>query len=81
MLGSTVSDLLFLILLFSSNGAAITTSITIEHGNKHMGWIKICDAVSSFCAHVIAAVVLSMFASVAHLVVVLLEVISVHNRV
>ncbi|XP_020254795.1 CASP-like protein 1E1 [Asparagus officinalis] len=77
-LSFAISDVLFLILLFSNNGASITTSLTMENGNTELGWIKICDAVNTFCAHVTAAIVLSVFASIAHLVIVLLEVIGMH---
>lgn len=77
-LAFSISDVLFLILLFSSNGAAITTSITIEQGNVNMGWVKICGAVGGFCAHVTASIVLSMLASSAHLIIVLLQMISAY---
>lgn len=78
-IGFKISDLVFLVLLYSSNSATISTNIAIHSGNRNLGTKKICNAVSNFCAHVTASIVLSMFASVSHFAVILLEVTGTYS--
>ncbi|XP_074588412.1 CASP-like protein 1E1 [Curcuma longa] len=69
----SVADLAAVVLLFSGNGAAAAISVVAEQGQQRLaGWGKICDAFGGFCARVNAAIVLSMFAAVAYVVLVVL---------
>ncbi|RWW29429.1 hypothetical protein BHE74_00048410 [Ensete ventricosum] len=67
----SIADLLMVVLLFSSNGAAAAISVVAENGQQNLaGWDKICNLVGGFCARVNAAVVVSMLASVAYVMLV-----------
>ncbi|XP_010904770.1 CASP-like protein 1E1 [Elaeis guineensis] len=75
-----VADLLMVVLLFSSNGAAIAIDIVAEHGQSRFGWDKFCYAVHKFCGHVTASIVLSMIASLAYAVLVMITMVGLHKR-
>ncbi|URE00931.1 CASP-like protein [Musa troglodytarum] len=67
----SIADLLMVVLLFSSNGAAAAISVVAENGQQNLaGWDKICYLFGGFCARVNAAIVLSMVASVAYVILV-----------
>ncbi|XP_009399244.2 CASP-like protein 1E1 [Musa acuminata AAA Group] len=67
----SIADLLMVVLLFSSNGAAAAISVVAENGQQNLaGWDKICNLVGGLCARVNAAIVLSMLASVAYVILV-----------
>ncbi|KAG6512582.1 CASP-like protein 1E1 [Zingiber officinale] len=69
----SVADLAAVVLLFSGNGAAAAISVVAEQGQQRLaGWEKICDIGGGFCARVNAAIVLSMFAAVAYVALVVL---------
>ncbi|WOL18863.1 CASP-like protein 1E1 [Canna indica] len=83
----TMADVVVMGLLFTSNGAASAIilvaehgQLVAEHGQQRFYWRKICNYVSGFCASVKAAIVLSMFASVAFLLLVLLRLILLHKN-
>ncbi|KAJ8497994.1 hypothetical protein OPV22_008546 [Ensete ventricosum] len=76
-----VADLVMLVLLFSGNGAATAISVVAENGQENLaGWDRICDAASKFCTRVNAAIAVSMLASVAYLLLVLLGMIALRRR-
>lgn len=75
-----IADLMMVVLLFSSNGAAIAIDIVAEQGQSRYGWNKICDAVHKFCWHVTASIVLSMIASLAYTMLVMIAVLDLHDR-
>ncbi|XP_020579093.1 CASP-like protein 1E1 [Phalaenopsis equestris] len=75
----TITDLLTMIFLVSCNGAASAISVVAENGNRHFGWDKICVSVSRYCAQVAVAIVLSMFATMAYVILVLLTIVSLHK--
>ncbi|XP_020685242.1 CASP-like protein 1E1 isoform X2 [Dendrobium catenatum] len=76
----TITDLLTMIFLVSCNGAASAISVVAENGNRHFGWDKICVSVRQYCAQVAVAISLSMFATVAYVILVLLTIIALHKR-
>ncbi|KAH0461939.1 hypothetical protein IEQ34_009514 [Dendrobium chrysotoxum] len=76
----TITDLLTMIFLVSCNGAASAISVIAENGNRHFGWDKICVSVRRYCAQVAVAISLSMFATVAYVLLVLLTIIALHKR-
>ncbi|KAM0954310.1 putative casparian strip membrane protein [Dioscorea sansibarensis] len=59
--------------------AAAAISIIIEKGDVHLGISKICGFVGKFCAHITASIVLSMIASLAYALIVLLAIVSLRN--
>ncbi|KAH7678800.1 Casparian strip membrane protein [Dioscorea alata] len=75
-----IADLLVAILLFSCNSAASNTSVIARNGSVRLGWNKICDIVGSFCGQTTAAIVLSMFAALAYVLLVVLGIINLHKR-
>lgn len=75
-----IADLLVAILLFSCNSAASNTSVIASNGSDRLGWTKICDIVGSFCGQATAAIVLSMFAALAYVLLVVLGIINLHKR-
>ncbi|XP_039128867.1 CASP-like protein 1E1 [Dioscorea cayenensis subsp. rotundata] len=75
----TIADLIMLIFLFSTNGSAAAVSIILEKGDAHLGISKICGFVDTFCAHITASIVLSMIASLAYALLVLLAIVSLRN--
>lgn len=73
----SVADLAATVLLFSGNGAAAAISVVAEHGQQRLAaWEKICDVFGGFCGRVNAAIVLSMFAAVAYVMLVVLAMAS-----
>ncbi|KAJ0979727.1 hypothetical protein J5N97_015201 [Dioscorea zingiberensis] len=75
----SIADLMMLILLFSSNGAAASMAILAEKGNTHFFMPKVCAVVGKFCAHINASIVLSMIASLSYALLVVLAIVSLHN--
>lgn len=73
----SVADLAATVLLFSGNGAAAAISVVAQHGQQRLAaWEKICDVFGGFCGRVNAAIVLSMFAAVAYVMLVVLAMAS-----
>ncbi|XP_039128868.1 CASP-like protein 1E1 [Dioscorea cayenensis subsp. rotundata] len=75
----SIADLIMLIFLFSTNGAAAAVAIILEKGDAHLGILKICGYVGTFCGHITASIVLSMIASLAYALLVLLAIVSLRN--
>ncbi|KAH7676787.1 Casparian strip membrane protein [Dioscorea alata] len=75
----SIADLIMLIFLFSTNGAAVAVAIIIEKGDVRLFMPKICGYVGKFCAHITASIVLSMIASLAYALLVLLAIVSLRN--
>ncbi|KAG1326305.1 CASP-like protein 1E1 [Cocos nucifera] len=76
----SIADLVMVVLLFSSNGAAAAISVVADKGLPRYAWPKICYALHQFCGHIKAAIVLSMFASLAYLLLVLVWIMDLHMR-
>ncbi|KAH7676786.1 Casparian strip membrane protein [Dioscorea alata] len=75
----SIADLIMLIFLFSTNGAAVAVAIIIEKGDVRLFMPKICGFVGTFCAHITASIVLSMIASLAYALLVLLAIVSLRS--
>nr|XP_029116737.1 CASP-like protein 1E1 isoform X2 [Elaeis guineensis] len=75
-----IADILMVVLLFSSNGAAIAIDIVAEHGQSHFGWAKFCDDFYKFCSRITASIVLSMIASLAYTILIILTMIGLHKK-
>ncbi|XP_072996715.1 CASP-like protein 1E1 [Typha latifolia] len=76
----SIADIVMLILLFSSNGAAAAIAIMAQVGQSQLGWDDICNIVDNFCNRIKASVVLSMLASSAYALIVIFAVIGLHKR-
>lgn len=74
----TIADLVMVILLFSSNGAAAAISVLADKGLPRYTWPNFCYALHKFCRHIKASIVLSMFASFTYLLLVGLAIIDLH---
>ncbi|CAL9173468.1 CASP-like protein 1E1 [Musa acuminata AAA Group] len=80
LLPFSIGDLVMVALLFSGNGAATAISVVLEHGQQRLaGWSEICHAVGGFCARVNAAIVLSMVASLAYVLLVVLGLLGLRK--
>ncbi|KAL6884682.1 hypothetical protein ACP4OV_010618 [Aristida adscensionis] len=75
-----VGDLLALALLFSAVGAAAEFGILGERGNSHVRWAKVCNVYGRFCERAMAAVIVSMLAAFANLVLLMLTILDVHKN-
>ncbi|KAK3039014.1 hypothetical protein RJ639_027499 [Escallonia herrerae] len=75
-----ILDLVMVALLFSGNGATMTAGLLGYQGNKHVQWNKVCDAFGKFCNQVGAAIAMSMLASLAFLLLVLLAALNLHKK-
>ena len=76
----TMADLLLTVLLFTANSAATALSVIAENGNANLLWDKVCNLYDEYCAHITASIVLSFFASLSYLFLVLLAIFSLHRR-
>ncbi|ONK61563.1 uncharacterized protein A4U43_C08F31280 [Asparagus officinalis] len=76
----SIADLLVTVLLFSANSAAAGLSVIAEDGNSNLLWAQICDTMNTFCAQMNASIVLSMFASLAYFLLVLLAILGFYRR-
>ncbi|KAL1351056.1 hypothetical protein HN51_015007 [Arachis hypogaea] len=76
--GVTVMDLVMMGLLFSANGAAAAVGVIAQNGNSHIQWMKVCNVFDAYCRHMTAAFLLSFFASVSFLFMVLFSLVKLH---
>ncbi|XP_073105996.1 CASP-like protein 1E1 [Elaeis guineensis] len=76
----SIADLVMVVLLFSSTGAAAAISVVADKGLPRYAWPKFCYVLHTFCGHIKASIVLSMFASLAYLLLVVLWIIDLHLR-
>ncbi|URD74728.1 CASP-like protein [Musa troglodytarum] len=80
-LALSLADVVMLAFLFTSNGAASAIILVAEQGQARFFWTKfICGNASGFCARVKAAIVLSMFAAVAYLLLVFLKLLVLQKK-
>ncbi|CAD5196454.1 unnamed protein product [Musa acuminata subsp. malaccensis] len=80
-LALSLADVVMLAFLFTSNGAASAIILVAEQGQARFFWTKfICSNASGFCASVKAAIVLSMFAAVVHLLLVFLKLLVLQKK-
>ncbi|RLM93603.1 CASP-like protein 1E1 [Panicum miliaceum] len=75
-----VGDLLALALLFSAVGAAAEFGILGERGNSHVRWAKVCNVYGAFCERAMAAVIVSLLAAFANLVMLMLTILAIHKN-
>lgn len=73
-------DLVTVALLFSCNGAAAAITIVAEKGTSNFAWFKFCDVTGEFCSEVTGALVLSMIASLAYFLLLLISILGFHKR-
>ncbi|XP_050216915.1 CASP-like protein 1E1 [Mercurialis annua] len=73
-------DLFMVALLFCSNGAATAIGLMGYEGNSHVRWNKVCHVFGRFCHQVAAALVLSLIASIAFLLLVMLTALRLHRK-
>ncbi|XP_052140493.1 CASP-like protein 1E1 [Oryza glaberrima] len=74
-----VGDLVAMALLFSAVGAAAQFGLLGERGNAHVRWAKVCDVYGPFCERAMAAVVVSLIAAFADLVLLMLTILTIHK--
>lgn len=74
-----VGDLLALALLYSAVGAAAEFGILGERGNSHVRWPKVCNVYGRFCERAMAAVIVSLIAAFANLVLLMLNILTIHK--
>ncbi|XP_059648909.1 CASP-like protein 1E2 [Cornus florida] len=75
-----ILDLVMLVLLFSSIGAATAIGIIGYQGNSHVRWNKVCDVFDKFCHQVAAAIAMSLLGSLAYLLLVMLAAFKLHKK-
>ncbi|KAG2588729.1 CASP-like protein 1E1 [Panicum virgatum] len=75
-----VGDLLALALLFSAVGAAAEFGILGERGNSHVRWARVCNVYGAFCERAMAAVIVSLLAAFANLVMLMLTILAIHKN-
>lgn len=73
-----IVDLVAVILLYSANGAATAITQIAKNGNDV--WGKICNLASKFCDKITAAIVLSMIAALAYVLLLLFSILGLHKR-
>ena len=73
-------DLLALALLFSAVGAAAEFGILGERGNSHVRWARVCNVYGAFCERAMAAVIVSLLAAFANLVMLMLTILAIHKN-
>ncbi|KDP40019.1 hypothetical protein JCGZ_02017 [Jatropha curcas] len=73
-------DLLMVALLFSSIGATTAIGLMGYKGNSHVRWNKVCNVFGRFCNQGVAAIVLSLIAAIAFLLLVMLRALSLHKK-
>ncbi|XP_030975821.1 CASP-like protein 1D1 [Quercus lobata] len=74
-------DVLILGLVASATGTAGGVAYVGLKGNKHVGWIKICNNYDKFCQHLAGSLAVSLFASFVLVLLVWLSVYSLHRRI
>ena len=72
---------LILGLVASATGTAGGVAYVGLKGNKHVGWLKICNNYDKFCHHIAGSLAVSLFASVVLVLLVWLSVYSLHGRI
>jgi len=74
-------DVLILGLVASATGTAGGVAYVGLKGNKHVGWVKICNNYDKFCHHLAGSLAVSLFASFVLVLLVWLSVYSLHRRI
>ncbi|PRQ39091.1 putative casparian strip membrane protein [Rosa chinensis] len=74
-----VLDILIVGVLFSAIGAAMAIGLIGYHGNSHVQWNKVCNVFDRFCHQVIASVVLTQFAALAFIFLVVLAILRLNR--
>ncbi|MQM03449.1 hypothetical protein Taro_036226 [Colocasia esculenta] len=75
----TLLDVVMVALLFSANGAGSAIAVIARKGEGDI-WTKICDVAGKFCDSITASIVLSMFAALAYVVLVVFGVLTIHKK-
>uniref|UniRef100_A0A1D1ZIM7 CASP-like protein n=1 Tax=Anthurium amnicola TaxID=1678845 RepID=A0A1D1ZIM7_9ARAE len=75
----TLLDLVMVALLFSGNGAASAIGVVARNGEGNV-WPNLCNIVGKACGRITASIVLSTFAALAYLLLVLFSVLGFHSR-
>ncbi|XP_057476982.1 CASP-like protein 1 [Actinidia eriantha] len=76
-----ISDVLILGIVASATGAAGGVAYIGLEGNSHVGWMKICNVYDKFCRHLGAAIIVSLFASVVLVLLVVLSAYSLSKKI
>ncbi|XP_059648185.1 CASP-like protein 1E2 [Cornus florida] len=76
-----ILDLVMLVLLFPSIGAATAIGVIGYQGNSHVRWNKVCDVFDKFCHQGAAAIAMSLLGSLAYLLLVMLAAFKLHKKI
>ncbi|KAL3749362.1 hypothetical protein ACJRO7_010467 [Eucalyptus globulus] len=63
-----ILDIIMVALLFSGCGAATAVGVLGREGNSHVKWGKVCNVFDKFCDRVAVAIGLSLFGSLAFVI-------------
>ncbi|KAK3039008.1 hypothetical protein RJ639_027493 [Escallonia herrerae] len=76
-----IFDVLLLGIVAAATGAAGAVGYLGLKGNKHVGWNKVCNVYDTFCQHIAGSLVVSLFASIVLVLLVLLSVYSLSKKI
>ncbi|KAL4600444.1 hypothetical protein ACB092_11G198800 [Castanea dentata] len=74
-----VIDAMLMVLLASSNSAALSTICLERNGNFHAGWRGICGLAPQYCNHIIGAITASFVGFVTYMILLLLDINNLLN--
>ncbi|KNA24831.1 hypothetical protein SOVF_012170 [Spinacia oleracea] len=74
-------DVLILGIVASATGAAGGVGYIGLKGNTHVRWMKICNLYGKFCRHIGASILVSLFAAVVLVLLVVLDGYSLYRRI
>ncbi|KAJ4751693.1 CASP-like protein [Rhynchospora pubera] len=80
LFGLIIFDILMAAIMASAVGTAGGIGYLGLKGNSHTNWVKFCDIYGKFCRHVAASIILSLFASIILVLLVVLSAYSLYKR-
>ncbi|KAM7488204.1 hypothetical protein LguiB_025688 [Lonicera macranthoides] len=76
-----IFDVLLLGIVAAATGTAGGVAYIGLKGNSHVGWNKVCNTYDTFCQHVAASILISLFASFLLVLLILLSVYSLSKKI
>ncbi|OIW00037.1 hypothetical protein TanjilG_26374 [Lupinus angustifolius] len=74
-------DVLILGIIASATGTAGGVAYVGLKGNKHVGWLKICNVYDKFCKHTGGSIAVALFGTIVTVFLIWLSAYNIHSRI
>uniref|UniRef100_A0A1D1YKD5 CASP-like protein n=1 Tax=Anthurium amnicola TaxID=1678845 RepID=A0A1D1YKD5_9ARAE len=80
LLGLALVDTVMAGVVASAMGAVSSLAYVALKGNKHVGWVKVCNVFDKFCHHLAGSIIISLISSIILCLLVMLSTYSLYRR-